>query len=145
MKDQEGNNFVAYFIPTEETLQQKLKEEAEGLDYTPEFEWVFKTRKFSSIFRYKYTCGREYSWIVHNKQSHGLDVEAYFFTQRNGVMYYCEVDTRVKLKRRSKMSSTSRNSILSLTHRDYTEDELKAMDRRMNKLYDPFITGEYIP
>lgn len=40
MKDQDGNNFVAYFMPTEETLQQKLVEEAEGLNYTPEHEYV---------------------------------------------------------------------------------------------------------
>jgi hypothetical protein len=38
MKDQDGNNFVAYFVPTEETLQKKLAEEAEGIDYTPGFE-----------------------------------------------------------------------------------------------------------
>lgn len=34
MKDQDGNNFVAYFVPTDETLQQKLKEESEGADFT---------------------------------------------------------------------------------------------------------------
>jgi hypothetical protein len=61
-------------------------------------------------------------------------------------MRYCEVDTRVKLNRRTKSSNTSRNSILSLTHRDYNEDELKGMERRWNnKFYDPWITGEYIP
>jgi hypothetical protein len=38
MKDQEGNNFVAYFVPTEETLKQKIAEEAEGLNYTPGYE-----------------------------------------------------------------------------------------------------------
>lgn len=38
MKDQEGNNFVAYFVPTEETLAQKLQEESEGKSSTPEYE-----------------------------------------------------------------------------------------------------------
>jgi hypothetical protein len=60
-------------------------------------------------------------------------------------MYYSEVDTRVKLNRRAKPSNTSRNSMLFLQHREYTEDELKAMERRTNKLYDPYVTGEYVP
>jgi hypothetical protein len=38
MKDQDGNNFVAYFVPTNETLAQKLTEEGEGINYTPGYE-----------------------------------------------------------------------------------------------------------
>ena len=38
MKDELGNNFVAYFAPTEETLQQRLLEEAEGRVQTEGYE-----------------------------------------------------------------------------------------------------------
>jgi hypothetical protein len=38
MKDQDGSNSVSYFVPTDETLHQKLMEEANGLDFTPGYE-----------------------------------------------------------------------------------------------------------
>lgn len=98
-----------------------------------------------SCFRYKYICGREYNWSFQAKHTHGPDIEAYFFTQRDNVMRYCEIDTRVKLNRRVKGATINRSSILSLTYRDYTEDEVKAMQRRTNKLYDAWCTGEYVP
>jgi hypothetical protein len=77
------------------------------------------------MFRYKYGCGRKYNLTLQPKQLYGSDAEAYFFTQRDGVMYYCEVDKRFKLNPRTKLGNISRTSQLSLMHRDYTEDEVK--------------------
>lgn len=36
MMDEEGNQFVAYFLPNEETLRKRKRDFEEGLDYMPE-------------------------------------------------------------------------------------------------------------
>lgn len=36
MMDEEGNQFVAYFLPNEETLRKRKRDCDEGLDYMPE-------------------------------------------------------------------------------------------------------------
>ncbi|KAI6186896.1 RNA polymerase II-associated factor 1-like protein [Aphelenchoides besseyi] len=108
MVDEEGNQLMAYFVPTDETLEQCEKEREEG-------------RTFTEDYDYKYVCGRKYDWTVQAKGQKGIDLETYFFTQRNGVMYYCEMETRVKLTRRTKQTS-NRNIQLLLRHHDNTEE-----------------------
>ena len=36
MVDEAGNQFVAYFLPTEETLEKRKSDREEGVDYKPE-------------------------------------------------------------------------------------------------------------
>lgn len=36
MMDEEGNQFVAYFLPNEETLRKRKRDCDEGMDYMPE-------------------------------------------------------------------------------------------------------------
>lgn len=43
MMDEEGNQFVAYFLPNEDTLRKRKRDVEEGLDYMPEDLWVKTT------------------------------------------------------------------------------------------------------
>lgn len=36
MMDEEGNQFVAYFLPNEDTLRKRKRDCDEGMDYMPE-------------------------------------------------------------------------------------------------------------
>ncbi|MEQ2162558.1 hypothetical protein GOODEAATRI_021066, partial [Goodea atripinnis] len=81
MMDEEGNQFVAYFLPNEETLRKRKRDCEEGLDYMPED-------------LYDYKIAREYNWNVKNKASKGYE-ENYFFIFRDGDgVYYNELETR---------------------------------------------------
>ena len=40
MVDEAGEQFVAYFVPTEETVGKRKRDDEEGLNYKPEEEWV---------------------------------------------------------------------------------------------------------
>ena len=48
MMDEEGNQFVAYFLPNEETLRKRKRDFEEGMDYMPEDLWV-KKKKYGSF------------------------------------------------------------------------------------------------
>lgn len=79
--DEEGNQFVAYFLPNEETLRKRKRDVEEELDYMPEE-------------LYDYKIAREYNWNVKNKASKGYE-ENYFFIFRDGDgVYYNELETR---------------------------------------------------
>lgn len=36
MMDEEGNQFVAYFLPVEETLKKRKRDQEEEMDYAPD-------------------------------------------------------------------------------------------------------------
>uniref|UniRef100_A0A672ZLH0 RNA polymerase II-associated factor 1 homolog n=1 Tax=Sphaeramia orbicularis TaxID=375764 RepID=A0A672ZLH0_9TELE len=115
MMDEEGNQFVAYFLPNEETLRKRKRDFEEGMDYMPED-------------LYDYKIAREYNWNVKNKASKGYE-ENYFFIFRDGDgVYYNELETRVRLsKRRAKAGAQSTtNAVLVCKHRDMNEKELEA-------------------
>uniref|UniRef100_A0A3P8SHQ6 RNA polymerase II-associated factor 1 homolog n=1 Tax=Amphiprion percula TaxID=161767 RepID=A0A3P8SHQ6_AMPPE len=115
MMDEEGNQFVAYFLPNEDTLRKRKRDCEEGLDYMPED-------------LYDYKIAREYNWNVKNKASKGYE-ENYFFIFRDGDgVYYNELETRVRLsKRRAKAGAQSTtNAVLVCKHRDMNEKELEA-------------------
>uniref|UniRef100_A0A8C4I6J0 RNA polymerase II-associated factor 1 homolog n=1 Tax=Dicentrarchus labrax TaxID=13489 RepID=A0A8C4I6J0_DICLA len=115
MMDEEGNQFVAYFLPHEETLRKRKRDCDEGMDYMPED-------------LYDYKIAREYNWNVKNKASKGYE-ENYFFIFRDGDgVYYNELETRVRLsKRRAKAGAQSTtNAVLVCKHRDMNEKELEA-------------------
>uniref|UniRef100_A0A8C6KGL7 RNA polymerase II-associated factor 1 homolog n=1 Tax=Nothobranchius furzeri TaxID=105023 RepID=A0A8C6KGL7_NOTFU len=115
MMDEEGNQFVAYFLPNEDTLRKRKRDFEEGLDFMPED-------------LYDYKIAREYNWNVKNKASKGYE-ENYFFIFRDGDgVYYNELETRVRLsKRRAKAGAQSTtNAVLVCKHRDMNEKELEA-------------------
>ncbi|XP_068440912.1 RNA polymerase II-associated factor 1 homolog isoform X2 [Clinocottus analis] len=123
MMDEEGNQFVAYFLPHEETLRKRKRDCDEGMDYMPED-------------LYDYKIAREYNWNVKNKASKGYE-ENYFFIFRDGDgVYYNELETRVRLsKRRAKAGAQSTtNAVLVCKHRDMNEKELEAQDARKAQL-----------
>ncbi|XP_053577693.1 RNA polymerase II-associated factor 1 homolog [Bombina bombina] len=123
MMDEEGNQFVAYFLPGEETMRKRKRDQEEGLDYMPE-----------DIYDYK--IAREYNWNVKNKASKGYE-ENYFFIFREGDgVYYNELETRVRLsKRRVKAGVQSgTNAFLVVKHRDMNEKELEAQEARRAQL-----------
>ncbi|KYO30136.1 RNA polymerase II-associated factor 1 homolog [Alligator mississippiensis] len=123
MMDEEGNQFVAYFLPVEETLRKRKRDQDEEMDYAPE-----------DIYDYK--IAREYNWNVKNKASKGYE-ENYFFIFREGDgVYYNELETRVRLsKRRAKAGVQSgTNAVLVVKHRDMNEKELEAQEARRAQL-----------
>uniref|UniRef100_A0A8C0KVQ9 RNA polymerase II-associated factor 1 homolog n=1 Tax=Canis lupus dingo TaxID=286419 RepID=A0A8C0KVQ9_CANLU len=117
MMDEEGNQFVAYFLPVEETLKKRKRDQEEEMDYAPD-----------DVYDYK--IAREYNWNVKNKASKGYE-ENYFFIFREGDgVYYNELETRVRLsKRRAKAGVQSgTNALLVVKHRDMNEKELEAQE-----------------
>ncbi|KAG7322046.1 hypothetical protein KOW79_014904 [Hemibagrus wyckioides] len=123
MMDEEGNQFVAYFLPNEDTLRKRKRDVEEELDYMPEE-------------LYDYKIAREYNWNVKNKASKGYE-ENYFFIFRDGDgVYYNELETRVRLsKRRAKAGAQSTtNAVLVCKHRDMNEKELEAQEARRAQL-----------
>nr|XP_056701699.1 RNA polymerase II-associated factor 1 homolog [Euleptes europaea] len=123
MMDEEGNQFVAYFLPVDETMRKRKRDEDEEMDYAPE-----------DVYEYK--IAREYNWNVKNKASKGYE-ENYFFIFREGDgVYYNELETRVRLsKRRAKAGVQSgTNAVLVVKHRDMNEKELEAQEARKAQL-----------
>lgn len=66
--DESGEQFVAYFLPTDETLTQKKKDVADGIPYNDDSQ-------------YEYKMAREYNWNVKSKASKGYE-ENYFLVSR---------------------------------------------------------------
>uniref|UniRef100_A0A8C1N5U7 RNA polymerase II-associated factor 1 homolog n=1 Tax=Cyprinus carpio TaxID=7962 RepID=A0A8C1N5U7_CYPCA len=119
----EGNQFVAYFLPNEDTMRKRKRDVEEDLEYMPDE-------------LYDYKIAREYNWNVKNKASKGYE-ENYFFIFRDGDgVYYNELETRVRLsKRRAKVGAqSSTNAVLVCKHRDMNEKELEAQEARKAQL-----------
>lgn len=62
--DESGEQFVAYCLPTEETIQKRRRDIAAGVPYMDED-------------TYEYKMAREYNWNVKSKASKGYE-ETYF-------------------------------------------------------------------
>ena len=80
--DKSGEQFVAYFLPTDETIKKKRRDEENGVDYDADDEYDFKMT-------------REYTWNVKSKSNsaHGYEENLYFIVKENGI-FYNELDTR---------------------------------------------------
>ncbi|VDM30887.1 unnamed protein product [Hydatigera taeniaeformis] len=137
MVDETGDHFVVYFLPTEETKQQRrLDAEAHVA--------------FTEGASYEYEKAREYNWNVKNKTMTNYE-ENYFFVFRkedkdcpSGV-YYNELETRVRLSKRRKMQSNFGSGPMApsqppsrmrlvVQHRDFTYEELQAQTARLDML-----------
>ncbi|XP_070576848.1 RNA polymerase II-associated factor 1 homolog [Ptychodera flava] len=121
MVDESGEQFVGYFLPTEETKKKRKRDFEEDTDYVPEEE-------------YEYKMVREYNWNVKNKATKGYE-ENYFFVLRPEGFYYNELETRVRLsKRRAKGGMVAGNSQLVVKHRDLMEQERAQQEGRLMQL-----------
>lgn len=73
--DESGEQFVAYFLPLEETMDKRRR------DFTAEIE-------YADDEEYEYKMAREYNWNVKSKASKGYE-ENYFLVMRSdGVSYF---------------------------------------------------------
>lgn len=72
MKDESGEQFVAYFLPTQETLEKRKKDTIAGVNYTSDEE-------------YDYKISREFNWSVKSKISKGYEENYFLVLRKDGV------------------------------------------------------------
>merc|ERR1719154_2208 len=119
--DESGEQFVAYFLPTNETMEKRQTDFRQDKEYTEGEE-------------YEYKMAREYNWNVKSKQSKGYE-ENFFFLYREDGIYFNELETRVRLsKRRLKAGQQIGNSKLVVKHRQLNKQELKMQKYRERNL-----------
>ena len=118
-----GEQYVAYFLPSEDTMNKRKIDELEGRDYIEEEQ-------------YEYLISREYNWNVKNKTTKDYQ-ENYFFVVRNDSVSYNELETRVKLSKRRAKTTQNSNSILVVQHRQQNETEFSVQNLRMAQLEPP--------
>lgn len=92
--DETGEQFVAYFLPTPETMEKRAADASLSKDYDDEQE-------------YDYKMARQYHWNVKSKATKGYE-ENYFVAFRDGAVYYNELETR-----------SLHNGFASSFHRNY--------------------------
>lgn len=73
--DESGEQFVAYFLPLEETLEKRRRDFTAGIDYADEEE-------------YEYKMAREYNWNVKSKASKGYEENYFLVIRQDGVYIY---------------------------------------------------------
>ena len=126
--DESGEQFVAYFLPTDETLTKRADDMKDGVEYKEDAE-------------YEYKMAREYNWNVKSKASKGYE-ENFFFLFRGDGVYYNELETRVRLsKRRLKAGQQISNSKLVVRHRTLNKQEMK-MQRYRERNLEPIQEDE---
>ncbi|XP_055849169.1 RNA polymerase II-associated factor 1 homolog [Episyrphus balteatus] len=119
--DESGEQFVAYFLPTDKTLEKRREDFTNNLIYKEDEE-------------YEYKIAREYNWNVKSKASKGYE-ENYFFVMRNDGVYYNELETRVRLsKRRVKAGQQPNNTKLVVKHRPLDANEHRIQRYREKQL-----------
>ena len=119
--DESGEQFVAYFLPTEETMEKRQEDFRRDVD-------------FKEGEEYEYKMAREYNWNVKSKQSKGYE-ENFFFLFRDDGVYFNELETRVRLsKRRLKAGQQIGNSKLVVKHRELNKQEMKMQRYRERNL-----------
>ncbi|OBS78501.1 hypothetical protein A6R68_19095 [Neotoma lepida] len=110
MMDEEGNQFVAYFLPVEETLRKRKRDQEEEMDYAPD-----------DVYDYK--IAREYNWNVKNKAK---------ITASDPVVWLKMV--RLSKRRAKAGVQSGTNALLVVKHRDMNEKELEAQEARKAQL-----------
>lgn len=121
MVDESEEQFVGYFLPSNETMGKRKRDFEEEVDYREDEE-------------YEYKLTREYNWNVKNKASKGYE-ENYFFLFRKGKgVFFNELETRVRLSKRRVKEGLSSNSILVVRHRELSEQELAVQEARLSQL-----------
>ncbi|CAI4222679.1 unnamed protein product [Auanema sp. JU1783] len=125
MQSAEGEQYVAHFCPTVETLQQNLEDHE-------------KKQPFEQGYTYNYMLNREYNWVVKNNASADYEKDHFMLYQKDGQMLYNELETRVRLVRRRKRTGGAKNNTtLQIQYRDPTEPEISRMTARLQMLLHP--------
>ncbi|KAF6204813.1 hypothetical protein GE061_018975 [Apolygus lucorum] len=123
--DESGEQFVAYFLPTDNTLEKRRRDFTNGVDYEDDEE-------------YEYKIAREYNWNVKTKASKGYE-ENYFLVFRQEGVYFNELETRVRLsKRRQKAGQPPNNTRLVVKHRPMDANEFN-IHRQREKQLEPHV------
>lgn len=78
--DKSGEQFVAYFLPTDESLKKRRRDDENETDYDADDEYDFK-------------LAREYTWVIKSKINSGYEENFYFIFKDNCVVYN-ELETR---------------------------------------------------
>lgn len=122
MIDESDEQFVAYFLPTQECAQKRRDDDEQGIDYRSDEE-------------YHYKLIREYTWNIKSKAQKGYEENYYFIIKDDGV-YYNQLETRVRLsKRRYKPGKTpNTKSKLVVKYRPLNKQELKQQRLRIKEL-----------
>ncbi|XP_011402726.1 PREDICTED: RNA polymerase II-associated factor 1 homolog [Amphimedon queenslandica] len=121
MMDENNEQFVAYFLPSPDTITKREEDDRDGISFRPDEE-------------YEYSLSRDYNWNVKNKASKGYE-ESYFFVVRPGEgVYYNEIETRVRLNKRRMKTKSAMNSKLLVRHREMTQEEKYAQTVRLTQL-----------
>nr|CAD7446468.1 unnamed protein product [Timema bartmani] len=138
--DESGEQFVAYFLPMEDTLEKRRRDFVNMVDYEDEEE-------------YNYKMSREYNWNVKSKASKGYE-ENYFLYKSVQLHQLSEIETvspplqplfnlfrfLVRLsKRRQKVGQPPNNTRLVVRHRPLNAQEFR-MQRYRERMLEP--TGE---
>ena len=139
MMDESGEQFVAYFLPTDETLDKRRREgerEEKAKEAGETEQSGEETTEDEKQQDYK--LAREYNWTVKNKNSKGYE-ENYLFVVRDEAVTYNELETRVRLSRRRAKEGQPRiaNSRLIVRRREFNEDEQAAQEERLLQLAPP--------
>ena len=122
--DESGEQFVAYFLPTDETREKRKTD-------------IEESREYEDLMEYEYKMSREYNWNVKSKTSKGYE-ENYFLIKRDDGVYYNELETRVRLsKRRLRAGQQPSNSKLVVRHRPLNKTEHKMQRYRERHLEPP--------
>lgn len=123
--DESGEQFVAYCLPTEETIQKRRRDVNEGITYM-------------DGDTYEYKMAREYNWNVKSKASKGYE-ENYFLVVRNHCVYYNELETRVRLSKRRARAGVAAQALtrLVVTHRPLSAPEHRMLRLREKQLEPP--------
>lgn len=79
--DESGEQFVAYFLPLEETLDKRRRDFTACIDYADEEE-------------YEYKMAREYNWNVKSKASKGYEENYFLVMRQEGVCTLREIASR---------------------------------------------------
>jgi RNA polymerase II-associated factor 1 len=118
--DESGEQFVAYFLPTDETMEKRRT------DFSME-------RTYEDETEYEYKMAREYNWNVKSKLSKGYE-ENYFLVIRDEGVYYNELETRVRLSKRRQKIGAQSNTKLVVKHRPLNANEHKMQVAREKQL-----------
>ena len=123
LQDEAGKQFVAYFLPTEQTMKKRKVDLEEGVEFNPNEE-------------YDYELLREYNWNVRqpaDRASGGRGDIGYAFVLHGDRCVYNELDTKVRLTKRKSQSANVRSRLV-VHFRSFNEQEIATQKARLSLL-----------
>ena len=128
MTDERDNEeYIAYFLPTPDTIERRTEDENGDRNYLEGQEYIYKLE-------------REYNWSFLNKVKGHED--SYFFVMKDDCVFYNELGSRIKLNKRRGRGKTEGLSSMAVTHRELTEEEIDRQDQKLMQLDDALDEGD---